>query len=126
MNIALNRTGVTVTRDLSSPPPSGVGIDFVQSMVKATRKFRKMGRDDARAGKVISADEICKKLEVRFAGTDPLVANAVARMLSSCYAEGIEEVRYNSFISANGRKPENDIELRACVDRMCEKVEAAV
>ena len=94
MNIALNRTGVTVTRDLSSPPPSGASIDFVQSLVNATRKFRKMGRDDARAGKVFSADEICRKLEARFTYTDPLVAHAVARVLSNCYEEGaMEELR---------------------------------
>ena len=94
MNIILNRTGITVTRDLSSPPPNGVCIDFVQSMVDATRKFRKMGCDDARAGKVFSADEICRKLEARFTHTDPLVAHAVARVLSNCYEEGaMEELR---------------------------------
>ena len=94
MNITLNRTGVAVTRDLASPPPSSVDIDFVQSMVNATRKFRKMGCDDARAGKVFSADEICRKLEARFTYTDPLVAHAVARVLSNCYEEGaMEELR---------------------------------
>jgi len=91
MNITLNRTGVAVTRDLASPPPSSVDIDFVQSMVNATRKFRKMGHDDARAGRIFSADEICRKLEARFTHTDPLVAHAVARVLSNCYAEGVME-----------------------------------
>lgn len=92
MNITLNRTGVTVTRDLSSPTPSGSDVDFVQSMVNATRKFRKMGQDDARAGKLFPADEICRKLESRFTHTDPLVAHAVARVLSNCYADGAREV----------------------------------
>ena len=91
MNITLNRTGVTVTRDLLSPPPSGVDIGFVLSMVNATRKFRKMGRDDARTGKILPAEEVCKKLEARFTHTDPLVAHAVARVLSNCYAEGVME-----------------------------------
>ena len=92
MNITLNRTGVTVTRDLSSPLPSGVDIDFVQSIVRATEKFHRMGRDDARAGKILPADEVCKKLEARFTHTDPLVAHAVARVLSNCYVDGAREV----------------------------------
>lgn len=92
MNITLNRAGVTITRDLSSPTPNGSDVDFVQSIVNATIKFRKMGHDDARAGKVFSVDEICRKVEARFVQTDPIVAHAIARVLSNCYADGAREV----------------------------------
>lgn len=96
MNIAIQKFGFTVTRDLSTPAPSAAEIDFVQCLTEATAKFRKMGRDDARADKILSTDEICGKLEARFAGTDPLIAQAFVRVLSNCYAEGEKEVLHET------------------------------
>ncbi len=91
MNIAIQKSGFTVTRDLFTPEPSAAGIDFIQCLTEATAKFRKMGREDAHAGKILSTDEIRGKLEARFAGTDPLIAQAFVRVLSNCYTEGVME-----------------------------------
>lgn len=96
MNIAIQKSGFTVTRDLYTPEPSAAGIDFVQCLPEATAKFRKMGREDAHAGKILSKDEICGKLEARFAGTEPLIAQAFVRVLTNCYAEGVKEVLHET------------------------------
>ena len=94
MNMTVKKNCVKVSVDQAIEKLSTNEKEFLQSVRAAMQKVRSFGREDAQAGKVLSHNEIYRKLLARFESVDPCFAQGIAELLSNCYAEGVKEVHY--------------------------------